>query len=249
MGELDCDIILFKSPPLECSIFVTNVPTDTTDSELQEVFSQCGLVNDIHKFNPDTLKRKSESAVPTTCVSVKYYTKHAARKATAELDQYLFGGIPCKILASKQTKDFTRELPFPKAVDVCNRFFGFNKWSSRIISMTKIEPEKEEELGEGQIRCYFECEVQISLKGGQTANGLGHGRFTGKNAPKVYEVARKTALTDARKKAFAKIAIMVLTTGKVDVHVMEEKKPPEPEQEEEGMSILKTLRVPVLNGP
>lgn len=60
----------------------------------------------------------------------------------------------------------------------------------------------------------------------------------------MYEVARKTALTNARKNAFSKVVIMILTNGKVDVHVMEEKK--EEVVVDENLDILTSLNIPVL---
>ncbi len=56
---LDCDVILFKSPPFECCLFVTNISVDTHEEQLLEAFGQWGLINDLHKFNTDTLKRKA----------------------------------------------------------------------------------------------------------------------------------------------------------------------------------------------
>ena len=40
-------------------MFVTNVPTSADEELLLEVFGKCGLVHDVHKFNPENLKRKA----------------------------------------------------------------------------------------------------------------------------------------------------------------------------------------------
>jgi len=242
---LDCDVILFKPPSSECAVFVSNVPADTTQEELFNIFGQCGLVYEVHKFNPDNFKRISEHSTPTTCFSVKYYTKAAAHRARIELKNFLFNGIPCKVVASKTFAEITRPLPFPKAVEVCNHFLGFNKWSSKIVSISKAasKPASEEN---GAVQCECTCEVQISIPDGRFVRGQGRGRFTSKYPMKAFEVARKTSLTDARKKAFSKLAILVLTSGKVVVHVLEEEKREEQEEGGSYTDILKSLNMPIL---
>jgi hypothetical protein len=57
--NLDCEVVLFKNPPLECSVFVSNIPIFVDEERILEVFSECGLVHDVHKFNPNSLKRKT----------------------------------------------------------------------------------------------------------------------------------------------------------------------------------------------
>ena len=47
--------------------------------------------------------------------------------------------------------------------------------------------------------------------------GIGNGKHSGRFPPKVYEIARKLSITNARKKAFSKCALMVLNNGKVKV--------------------------------
>ncbi len=80
-------------------------------------------------------------------------------------------------------------------------------------------------------------------------NGIGRGKFTGKYIPRVFEVARKTSITDARKNAFSKLTLIVLTSGKVDVHILGQQKVEKKKDEEEENSfeeILKILHDPVL---
>jgi hypothetical protein len=56
---VDCDVVIFKNPSLECSVFVTNVPNSVEEEQLFNLFGKCGLVYDVHKFSPENLKRKA----------------------------------------------------------------------------------------------------------------------------------------------------------------------------------------------
>jgi RNA recognition motif-containing protein len=50
--------VVFKNPPIECSVFVTNVPNSVEEDHLFTLFGKCGLVYGVHKFTPESLKRK-----------------------------------------------------------------------------------------------------------------------------------------------------------------------------------------------
>eukprot|EP00026_Physarum_polycephalum_P012777 Phypoly_transcript_13109.p1 GENE.Phypoly_transcript_13109~~Phypoly_transcript_13109.p1 ORF type:complete len:291 (+),score=66.57 Phypoly_transcript_13109:54-926(+) len=266
---VDCDVVVFKNPALECSVFVTNVPNSVDEEHLFNVFGRCGLVYDVHKFTPESLKRKANENVPTTCAAIKYYTRAEARRAIAELNQYTLEGMPIRVVPSNMKENRTVALSFPKSVDVCNYFLGFHKWSTRVIAMRKVLNEEEEnklnseankeikeesnpvdasatnpnenKFGESEkdqeadyknrpaVQIEFECQIELTL-GGKKAIGVGIGKHSGRYPPKVYEIARKLSITNARKNAFSKCAIMVLNTGKVDVHVNEEEKTEEEEE-------------------
>lgn len=79
--------------------------------------------------------------------------------------------------------------------------------------------------------------------------GMGRGKHKGRFPPKVYEVARKISITNARKNAFSKCVLLVLNNGKVKAHVddEEERERRRQQEEEEGEiapdDILKSLNV------
>jgi hypothetical protein len=281
---VDCDIVVFKNPSFDCSVFVTNVPITVGEDTLADVFGVCGLIHGVHKFDPDNMKRKPDQIVPTTCASVKYYTQAAAKRAIAELNHYNFDGVAIKVSPSKPMKEaYARDLSFPKTVDVCNHFLGFHKWSTRVVFMHKrahteitndtnvsraikdeinsntntnapvvksefAVEEGEEYKDKPTITIEFECQIELKLDG-QKVTGAGSGKRAGRFAPKVYEIARKLSIANARKNAFSKCVLMVLNNGKVRVHVNdeEERERLRLQEEEEGeldpKAILASLNV------
>jgi len=196
-----------------------------------EVFGNCGLICDLHQFQPD-----SHHADGKFCAFVKYYTKRAAQRASFEYFGYKFNGVSCKVTIAKKegatnSNSFAnRDLPLSKSIELLNYYYGFDQWSTRVAVIKQVHLQKETE---GDLTsCEYQCEVLLTLKDGRKVRGVGAGKYAGKEISMILENTQKFAVTNARKNAFQKLVIVVLGSGKAAVHALDEEKETTEAQEE-----------------
>ena len=87
-----------------------------------------------------------------------------------------------------------------RAIQAANRIFGFNGWSSDIVSLEKefMGPEKD-----GKWVAMYSAVVRVELKDGTSHTETGSGDAKDRDRAKAVENARKEAVSDATKRALA----------------------------------------------
>jgi recombination DNA repair RAD52 pathway protein len=70
-------------------------------------------------------------------------------------------------------------------------------------------------------KCIYLCKVRITLKDGRMLEVTGKATGGSRDRGTVIEFAKKNAVTDARKSAFQRMAIIVLGDEKVAVHFLD----------------------------
>jgi len=85
-----------------------------------------------------------------------------------------------------------------RAIQAANRIFGFNGWSSDIVSLEKefMGPEKD-----GKWVAMYSAVVRVELKDGTSHTETGSGDAKDRDRAKAVENARKEAVSDATKRA------------------------------------------------
>lgn len=136
-------------------------------------------------------------------------------------------------------------LSMPHSIALANCYLGFNNWNSSVKEIKKLDVEKvsdevrmlaekrASELGllsspnkGGQVRhvvaLAYTCTVELKFANGRVSEAEGEGMAIGSSADEVIPLAKKIAVTHARKAAFCKVVI-VLFNGKVDVRIVQQK--------------------------
>ena len=93
-----------------------------------------------------------------------------------------------------------------KAIDLANEVFGFNGWSSSIVSLEKDFCDVDEQ---GRVKIGVSCIMRITLRDGTYHEDVGNGAMEGvKSKGQAFQKAKKEAATDALKrtiKSFGKL--------------------------------------------
>eukprot|EP01114_Cavostelium_apophysatum_P022447 TRINITY_DN8126_c0_g1_i2.p1 TRINITY_DN8126_c0_g1~~TRINITY_DN8126_c0_g1_i2.p1 ORF type:complete len:140 (+),score=7.15 TRINITY_DN8126_c0_g1_i2:291-710(+) len=112
-----------------------------------------------------------------------------------------------------------KELPLDinRSIELANYYIGFDRWSSSIQRLDKEELTVDQN---GHHTCTYVCDFQFMLTDGRSFVGTGRATGGGKDKANVIEFAKKNAVTDARKKTFQQIALIILEDGKVAVHFL-----------------------------
>jgi len=93
---------------------------------------------------------------------------------------------------------------------------GFDGWSSHLITLALAEPLTTTETG--LLRGVYKCVVRLSFrKDDRMLTAIGFGVEEAKQRGQVIEFAKKKAVTEAYKNAFASMALVILRNGKVAV--------------------------------
>jgi len=99
-------------------------------------------------------------------------------------------------------------------------YIGFNSWTSSILALSQESLVYEEATGHYQ--CTYFCKVRFSVADGRFVEATGQAVGGGSDKSVVIEFAKKNAVTNARKKAFEQIALILLHSGKVAIHFLHE---------------------------
>lgn len=215
MEQEEGEVVFFRRPTAETSVFVSRLPTDVSAERVSAVFGECGLLNDVVVFVP----RASSSE--RCCAVVRFYTRAATRAALA-LDGFaLSGGQPIRV---EQARDVSQQqqqrrqppLPLQRSIELCNRFLG-TAWSSRITALQHDESAAAGDGGSGgKVRCRVRATVVLAFGaqfGGTVATGRGVGCYAAKTRADALEKASKFAVSAARGNAFGKVALVLLNSG------------------------------------
>jgi len=111
-------------------------------------------------------------------------------------------------------------LDINRSIELANYYIGFNHWSSSIISLSQDSLEYNETAK--SFKCSYSCKVMFRLVDGRTVEASGTGNTTANEKRTAIEYSKKNAVTDARKKAFEKVVLINLESGKVAVHFLNE---------------------------
>ncbi len=200
------------------------------------LFSQFGLVHDIHIPVSDHIASALPSPQPTTLGYgfVKFYSLSAASSAQQGLDRRgKIGGrslrvcwcltsmeictnpdpLQVQFAARRQAPlPSSHHLYHPKCQELANHYLGFNSWSVSIVSMVTCED------GGGGGKVCYQCSVQLTLRLCECVSvGVGRGEaqvLSPTERAKVIGTAKKLAYRRACENAFSKVIIAVLPSGK-----------------------------------
>jgi len=210
---MEGEVIFFKTPTESSVLYVDNISTNAVLDEMHELFGSFGLLYEIKIF---TIENKK-----TNSAFVKYYSKRSANQAKEALHDHLFCGLPLRVNMSKPRPNSTQfVLDINKSIELANYYIGFNSWTSSILGLSQESLVFEE--ASGHYRCTYVCKVRLNVADGRFVEAEGKATGGGSDKSTVIEFAKKNAVTDARKKAFEKIALVILFTGKVAVHFLNE---------------------------
>ncbi|KAH3765234.1 dihydropyrimidinase [Pelomyxa schiedti] len=217
-GHLETEVIPFRNPGINSSLFVSNLSVSVPDTLLREAFGQFGLLHSVKIFPP-----KDPANAQTQYASIKFYSVKAARRSL------MLNGIPFRgkginvQLASDRGKDKgyrDATLSMGKGIELCNHYVGFANWSSTICEIA----EKSEILDSGKISSFSHCSIRVEFLPLVVPEncplhviGKGIGRYVAKNRPLAVSMSRKFAVSSARKNALSKVMILILSTGKVAI--------------------------------
>jgi len=229
------EIIRFKYPSNECTLFVSNYAPETTEDELMKYFQPYGLVHSLRMFDSEesphteeTTHTSEETSLPagsskkntpakrnSRFTIVSYYSKQETRNAQQDLDRVSIRGKEIRVrTGNKRVKE---ESETWKDFELANHFIGYNKWCSSIKGIERKELIKREN---GQFFARFTCTVRNELReDGRCFEGTGEGDHEAESQGETLDFAKKKAVTDARKQAFKKMAIILLPSGKTVVHL------------------------------
>ncbi|KAF2075761.1 hypothetical protein CYY_002943 [Polysphondylium violaceum] len=236
---VDSEIIYFKTPKAESSLFVSNLPTQITDTDLKEFFNEFGLIHELR--------------MQKNCAIIRYYSviecAHAERYWLE--NDIIFYGQSCKISRSVYTNYQIKPLSVEKSVTLVQRFIGFDSFSTEFIEMAEKEPDQrhrqllEEEgysvnpniitktYGARMVCTISEQDIKFWADG--------EGTFESLDLREAIENSKKAAITNTRKNLFSQLALLVLPNrAKAILYLVDQKNiiAPEEPQIEEGMDLL-----------
>jgi hypothetical protein len=217
--SLGGEVLLFQTPSDDSTLFVTRLHKDTTQLELYEAFSPFGLIHDV------TIYQSTSEEKPFNYAFVKYYSCWAAYRAQQQLNQHKFHDLPCKVNFSRKKKNSQYDRPFPLTIQRClemsNHYLGFDGWSSSIVALAESEA-LTLDRSTGLYKCAYKCIVRFTFKRDtRTLDAIGFGTHEGDKRGTVIEFAKKKAVTEAYKNAFASLALILLKNGKVAIHLLD----------------------------
>jgi len=203
------EVIMFRIPRHETILFVENIHPQTGSGQLYDLFSNYGLVYDVKLFEVE--------GKACLYAFAKYYSIKAAHEGQRALNGCWINGTQLKVSFSKpRQNDKIFPLDIHKSIELANYYIGFNSWSTCIASLAQDSLEINEESGNH--KCTYHCTIQLSLKDGRSIECAGKATSNQKDKSVAIEFAKKNAITDARKNAFGMVALIVLDSGKVAVH-------------------------------
>jgi RNA recognition motif-containing protein len=206
--EEEVEVIFFKSPEEKSVLFVEHLTPKLSKNEVEDLFSQFGLLYDVSLFQFEG------SSADTKHAFVKYYSRNDALNALKNVPRHLFRKI--NFSKSKKTRK-SSILDIGKSVELANHFIGFNQWSTSILSLTQEEMSFDEATQLFHVR--YSCKVKLVLRDGRSTEGVGAATGGSRNKDVAMEFAKKNALTDARKKVFQNLVIVKMK-NKVLIHFL-----------------------------
>ncbi|EFA86356.1 hypothetical protein PPL_00148 [Heterostelium album PN500] len=217
------EVIKFMSPTAASSLFISNLPNSVSISDMLTLLNPFGLVFDIISKDGNFL--------------IKYYSAIAAQNAYNSLYGQLVHGYPMRIAFSKQAKTF--ELRYEQSAELINYYVGFNQWSTEIIGthfqqsvvvdpMSMYGEEVDESIKQEEQQLpsltILECvaTIRMVLKDGRSITVDGSSQIDSMlNNPDYHNHPKKAAITNARRVAFSKLAI-VRIDGQSVLHILDQ---------------------------
>jgi hypothetical protein len=232
----DTETILFETPKDNCKVFVSNLRLDISLDDLRSLFARFGAIYDTWIDEP-CISASIEPEVhqnfagennalgngPSTWAIVTFFSS-AAATSSLSLHGAVFGSRPLKVslfrrritLASPDSPQ-SRPLSVRRSVELMNTFFPM-RWTSEVVSMDVVEfqscPADQSAVFLGSWRC---C-TKLVLDGAIEVFGVGLGTHSGEKY-EVIQRAKKLALSDARKDAFSRMAVVLTSGSKVGLYV------------------------------
>ncbi|KAM6312289.1 LOW QUALITY PROTEIN: RAD52 motif-containing protein 1 [Podargus strigoides] len=174
--------------------------------------------------------RNAAVAGPGYYAIIKFYSAGDASRAQHTCNgQRLFQKSPLKVCVCTKQKGVQQQvlaLNSNKCQELANHYFGFNGWSSRIITLQNVSGFENEDLGKTlQKRSVkYLCAVEVTVPHhGVRSRGVALGEADVENSEDPLEFVtasrrvQKLAVGKALSSAFQKILLVVLENGKVAV--------------------------------
>eukprot|EP01127_Copromyxa_protea_P001242 TRINITY_DN11283_c0_g1_i1.p1 TRINITY_DN11283_c0_g1~~TRINITY_DN11283_c0_g1_i1.p1 ORF type:complete len:302 (+),score=58.87 TRINITY_DN11283_c0_g1_i1:11-916(+) len=229
---MEGEVILFQSPSDNNTVFIHGFNHRTTIEDLVDRLTMYGPLlraKIVDKSKPDddtqtpseTSQTQKESGKVFAVAS--FYSLRQAQEAVAELNGIILHGsrISFRLRPPPKVYDATQvEKIYPLTINQCiemaNSFIGYNKWCSKIENIQSTELEETD----NGFRCVFQCTIRHILKeDGRYCEGFGVGESVQDLRYEAINYARKKAVTEARKNAFSRMAIILLENNKAMVYV------------------------------
>lgn len=251
-----CEIIKFTIPTSSSILYASNFPDNTSIESITELFSNFGLVYDIipfasqSKHDSEEINAQDNKNIKTSqnksYYIIKYYSILSAKLAQKQLNGSSFQGRYLYVSFFKSKNQFKAEeypLPIQKSIELANYYLGFNGWSSSIISLDRLIIDQREDIESKQTLniCSYKCVIKHFYKDGQCAFGVGESYEVGPDLIETMSIAKKMAITNARKDAFKHTIIILLESGKVGLHLLRNEKYYEIEQNIAGVRIKEEI--------
>jgi len=173
-SQEDGEVILFKTPSESSTLFVANISLGVTEAQLRERFEDYGLIYNLRLYDRD---KEGQTVNNSQYAFVQYYAILHAKKAFAYLKGVVMDGKILKITFAKSNRSTPaafqeRELNIEKCFEMANYFIGYNKWSSSLVSLERVELTSDN----GQYRAHFKCIIRHILREkGDYVDGEGEG--------------------------------------------------------------------------
>eukprot|EP01118_Nematostelium_gracile_P020538 TRINITY_DN9988_c0_g1_i1.p2 TRINITY_DN9988_c0_g1~~TRINITY_DN9988_c0_g1_i1.p2 ORF type:complete len:156 (-),score=45.71 TRINITY_DN9988_c0_g1_i1:497-964(-) len=106
-------------------------------------------------------------------------------------------------------------LDINRSVELANHYLGFNRWSSNILSLNQ----EFLEYGDS-FKCCYNCRVAYQFPDGRIVEAEGRATYSASDKKVAIELAKKHAITDARKNGFQQIVLIELEDGRTAVHIL-----------------------------
>jgi len=127
---------------------------------------------------------------------VKYYAILHAKQAQRALRGVEIRGKRIKVVfLKKRTNEYSNrdyDLSIDKCFDLANGFIGYNKWTSNIVSLERLEMTE----NEGKYNARFQCIIRHTLRDiGQFVDGTGEGMHIDDTVGAALDYSKKKAVT------------------------------------------------------
>lgn len=199
----DDQLVEFEIPPNENAVIISNVPNVVPLEQLEGIVGRCG------GFHRRRFQARPDGNPGTCFVVVHYFLRSAADLAKRGLDGLDVEGRRIVVRSLPSDSGAGRKLSGLECVEIANSLFGFNGHSSSIPEVVATV------LRDGSVRAVATVSVTVpSLSVCATGTGFataGDDDYDeGSQGAGAVGNAKKKAIVDARRAAFAQLVVVVI---------------------------------------
>ena len=214
------ELIRFARPKPGVNLLtIRGFSPNTSPEKLHQIFSECGLIDNLVIYKSDDRSRGSWATVQYFSSGECSLCLHSNNGRVVDGAFLSVYPMPSGTNRSQRPAEDVPQLSASKGIDMMNHFVGFSKWSHEVLSIRWQALQGVTANGQQRPAAEAVARVRVSCPGGVTIELEGVGT-PGEGGQLGH--APKQAVTNALKAALCGLAIVRWPSGKVAVRLLPE---------------------------